>query len=95
LIYFNFYVFPDIILPEKRRLNFCDKVPPLPVHTKAPKSFKRIELMRGPELIHNELIHKQYGIVVSNLNYVLSDKVQAYLNSFVGTLWWTSKVRPF
>jgi len=55
--------FDHIILPEKRRLNFCDKVPPLPVHTKAPKSFKRIELMRGPELIHNELIHKQYGIV--------------------------------
>lgn len=31
---------------------------------------KRLTLMRGPELIHNQLIHKQYGIVVSFFLYL-------------------------
>lgn len=26
--------------------------------------FKMLDLMRGPELVHNKLIHKQFGIQV-------------------------------
>lgn len=61
-IIFLFYL--DIQLPEKVKLAFKDKVPQLPVAMKPPKSKKRLELMRGPEPIHNKLIHQQYGIMV-------------------------------
>jgi len=32
---------------------------------RAPKMQKRLRYMRGPEEIHNFLLHKQYGIIVS------------------------------
>jgi len=55
--------FSHIKLPEKPKLHFLEKVPQLIGSTKPPKMTKRLTLMRGPELIHNQLIHKQYGIV--------------------------------
>ena len=42
-----------------------EKVPQLPTNIKPPKMKKSLILMRGPELIHNRLIHGQYGIIVS------------------------------
>ena len=60
----------DIPLPEKPKLHFLDKVPQLSGSTKPPKMTKRLSLMRGPEPIHNQLIHKQYGIVVSFIFFV-------------------------
>lgn len=54
-----------IQLPEKPKLPYMDKVPTYASNLKPPKMAKRLTLMRGPELIHNEFIHKQYGIVVS------------------------------
>lgn len=54
-----------IQLPEKPKLTYMDKVPTYASNLKPPKMAKRLTLMRGPELIHNEFIHKQYGIVVS------------------------------
>lgn len=39
-----------------------DKVPQMPANLRPPKMQKRLKLMRGPELIHNFLLHKQYGI---------------------------------
>lgn len=39
-----------------------DKVPQMPPNLKPPKMQKKLKLMRGPELIHNFLLHKQYGI---------------------------------
>ncbi len=41
-----------------------DKVPTYAANLKPPKMSKRLTLMRGPEPIHNQLIHQQYGIVV-------------------------------
>lgn len=32
---------------------------------KTPRTHKHLDLLRGPEEIHNYLIHNQYGIVVS------------------------------
>lgn len=52
-----------ISLPEKPKLHFLEKVPQLSGSTKPPKMTKRLTLMRGPEQIHNQFIHKQYGIV--------------------------------
>lgn len=34
----------------------------MPANLRPPKMQKRLKLMRGPELIHNFLLHKQYGI---------------------------------
>lgn len=39
-----------------------DKVPQMPPNLRPPKMQKKLKLMRGPELIHNFLLHKQYGI---------------------------------
>nr|SVE76016.1 EOG090X0DE4 [Daphnia hispanica] len=50
-------------LPEKPKLTFLDKVPTYASNLRPPKMAKRLTLMRGPELVHNEFIHKQYGIV--------------------------------
>jgi hypothetical protein len=70
-----FYSFIDIQLPERPKLQFKDKVPTYPSNLKPPKMSKRLTFMRGPEPIHTEFIHKQYGIVVS-ISYlnVMNDK---------------------
>lgn len=40
-----------------------DKVPQYTANLRPPKMTKRLVLMRGPELVHNNLLHKQFGIV--------------------------------
>lgn len=40
-----------------------DKVPQYPPAMRPPKMQKKLKLMRGPETLHNFLIHKQYGIM--------------------------------
>nr|CAG4648878.1 EOG090X0DE4 [Polyphemus pediculus] len=57
--------FDHVILPEKRKLQFLDKVPQYPSGLRPPKMAKRLELIRGPESVHTEYIHKQYGIVAT------------------------------
>nr|CAG4649675.1 EOG090X0DE4 [Scapholeberis mucronata]SVE93876.1 EOG090X0DE4 [Scapholeberis mucronata] len=62
----NFAVPPSydhVRLPEKPKLTFMEKVPTYASNLKPPKMKKRLILMRGPENIHNQLIHEQYGIV--------------------------------
>lgn len=57
--------FDDVEFPtsDKRRLRILEKVPHPINPTRGPlKMPKRLIDMRGPELIHNKLIHKQYGI---------------------------------
>lgn len=53
----------DVENVDRPKLKFIEKVPQYPPNLKPPKMQKRLKLMRGPELIHNTLIHKQYGIV--------------------------------
>ncbi|XP_044265821.1 39S ribosomal protein L16, mitochondrial [Tribolium madens] len=55
--------YDHIQIPERPKLRFMDKVPFIPPGTKAPKMQKKLRLMRGPETVHNFLIHQQYGIV--------------------------------
>ncbi|CAG9828894.1 unnamed protein product [Diabrotica balteata] len=57
--------FDHIQLPEKPRLKFIDKVPQLPPSIRPPKMQKKLKLMRGPEKVHNFLLHKQYGIMAT------------------------------
>ena len=50
-------------MPEKAKLSYMEKVPTYPSNLRPPKMAKRLILMRGPEKVHNKLIHQQYGIV--------------------------------
>ncbi|XP_066252328.1 large ribosomal subunit protein uL16m [Euwallacea similis] len=55
--------YDHIELPEKPKLKFIDKLPTLPPNIRPPKMQKRLRYMRGPEDVHNFLLHKQYGIM--------------------------------
>jgi len=57
--------YKDVELPDKTKLRFVDKVPQFPVGVRPPKMQKHLDWMRGPELVHNKFIHKQYGIVAT------------------------------
>lgn len=57
--------FTDIEIPEKQKLPIMPRVPTYPPQIKPPKMVKNLKFMMGPEEIHNKLIHKQYGIIVS------------------------------
>ncbi|XP_022917435.1 large ribosomal subunit protein uL16m [Onthophagus taurus] len=55
----------DVVIPEKPKLRFFDKVPQYPASIKPPKMQKKLKLMRGPELVHNTFLYKQYGIIAT------------------------------
>lgn len=55
----------DIEYPERSRLKIVDRVPQYAPGLRPPKMQKRLRYMRGPEQVHNFLMYKQYGIVVS------------------------------
>ena len=56
-------------LPLSNELPEVKYVPDTPPnHTNYPNMSRRLLSTRGVELIHNQLIHKQYGIMVSELN---------------------------
>ncbi|KAL7033638.1 hypothetical protein ACKWTF_007655 [Chironomus riparius] len=47
---------------ERPKLRFFEKVPQYVANLKPPKMQKRLRYMRGPEEVHNFLLHEQYGI---------------------------------
>lgn len=53
----------DVEFTERPKLKIMEKVPQYPANMRPPKMQKRLILMRGPETVHNALLHKQYGIV--------------------------------
>ncbi|KAK9878656.1 hypothetical protein WA026_023107 [Henosepilachna vigintioctopunctata] len=55
--------FDHIEIPERPKLKFIDKVPQYPANVRPIKMQKKLRLMRGPELVHNTLQLKQYGIM--------------------------------
>ncbi|KAG7307194.1 hypothetical protein JYU34_007347 [Plutella xylostella] len=57
--------YDDIELPERKRLRVYEKVPQFPPNLKPPKMQKRLRYMRGPELLHNTLQLKQFGVVAT------------------------------
>lgn len=57
-------------MPERPKLHYIDRTPNYSnSQLRPPKMFKRLDLMRGPELVHNKLIHKQYGIQVKFITF--------------------------
>ncbi|XP_037093520.1 39S ribosomal protein L16, mitochondrial-like [Pollicipes pollicipes] len=55
--------YSDMKIPERPKLWMLPKVPQFPPGMRIPKSQKRLIDMRGPETVHNQLLHKQYGII--------------------------------
>ncbi|RZC37690.1 39S ribosomal protein L16, mitochondrial, partial [Asbolus verrucosus] len=55
--------YDHVEFPERAKLKFMDKVPFMQPGIRAPKMQKKLRLMRGPETVHNFLLHKQYGIM--------------------------------
>ncbi|XP_034251636.1 39S ribosomal protein L16, mitochondrial [Thrips palmi] len=54
--------YSDINLPEKPKLRVMMKVPHALPNQKHRKMKKSLHLIRGPEPVHNALLHEQYGI---------------------------------
>ncbi|XP_023306697.2 39S ribosomal protein L16, mitochondrial isoform X2 [Lucilia cuprina] len=50
---------------ERPKLKVLDRSPQYPPNLRPPKMQKKLKLMRGPELVHNTLLHKQYGIIAT------------------------------
>jgi len=55
--------FSDVEIPTKAKLPVLTKVPILPTNVRVTKMKKNLHFMRGPEEVHNALLHEQYGIV--------------------------------
>lgn len=55
----------DVEYPERNRLRVVLRVPQFLTIGKPYKMQKKLRLMRGPELFHNTLLHKQYGIIAT------------------------------
>ncbi|XP_034670686.1 39S ribosomal protein L16, mitochondrial isoform X1 [Drosophila subobscura] len=51
--------------PERPKLRIMERMPQLPPNLRPPKMQKRLRYMRGPELVHNSLLHKQYAIIAT------------------------------
>lgn len=66
-------------MPENPKPLQVPKVPVLPNGQKNIKMTRMINLMRYPEKVHNKLIHKQYGVVVSYIEYKFTYFVDADL----------------
>ncbi|XP_023211212.1 39S ribosomal protein L16, mitochondrial-like [Centruroides sculpturatus] len=73
----------DVELPEHRKLPLLDKVPPWLAYSKAVKMYKNLIDIRGPELIRNKLIYKQYGIIAlsgTNLKHGHLEMIRNIIN---------------
>ncbi|XP_035736339.1 39S ribosomal protein L16, mitochondrial-like [Vespa mandarinia] len=55
----------NVEYPEKNKLKIMEKVPQYPSSLRPFKMQKKLKLMRGPETVHNTLLHKQYGIIAT------------------------------
>ncbi|XP_043259978.1 39S ribosomal protein L16, mitochondrial [Colletes gigas] len=57
--------FNDVDYPSRHKLRIVTKVPIYPPTIHVFTMQKCLRLMRGPELLHNTLLHKQYGIIAT------------------------------
>ncbi|GAB6030015.1 mitochondrial ribosomal large subunit component [Chamberlinius hualienensis] len=63
--------FSGIEMPENRKLRPMLKTPLYPAGIRPPKMTKRLADIRGPELVHNNFIHGQFGLVAITGGYLL------------------------
>ncbi|XP_075220138.1 mitochondrial ribosomal protein L16 [Lycorma delicatula] len=55
--------YSGIEIPEKPRLTVVPRTPTYSANVRTPRMNKCLNYMRGPELIHDKLLHEQYGII--------------------------------
>jgi len=55
--------YEGVEFPERNKLRFIERSPIYPAGLRPPKMQKCLRFMRGPEEIHTDFIHKQYGII--------------------------------
>ncbi|KAK3912361.1 39S ribosomal protein L16, mitochondrial [Frankliniella fusca] len=55
--------YADIVIPERPKLPVLPRVPILPTNVRPHKMQKNLKFMRGPEEVHNALLHEQFGIM--------------------------------
>ncbi|XP_013106747.1 large ribosomal subunit protein uL16m [Stomoxys calcitrans] len=58
-------IYNDFEQVERPKLRVMERMPQYPPNLRPPKMQKKLKFMRGPELIHNKLLHKQYGIIAT------------------------------
>ncbi|XP_063238729.1 large ribosomal subunit protein uL16m [Bacillus rossius redtenbacheri] len=57
--------YDHVEFPERPRLKIVERMPQFPSNIRPPKMIKNLKFMRGPETLHNTLLHKQYGIIAT------------------------------
>ncbi|XP_073831346.1 mitochondrial ribosomal protein L16 [Musca autumnalis] len=57
--------YEDFEQVERPKLRIMERVPQYPPNLRPPKMQKKLRFMRGPELIHNTFLYKQYGIIAT------------------------------
>jgi len=78
----------DVEYPENRKLKFMEKVPIMPPGVRPISMEKKNVDMVGPELVHNKLIHKQYGIIALEggaLKYGHFEAIRTTINKNLNT----------
>ncbi|KDR21926.1 39S ribosomal protein L16, mitochondrial [Zootermopsis nevadensis] len=55
--------YDHVEFPERSKLRYMDKVPLIHGNMRPPKMTKSLKFMRGPETVHNFLLHQQFGII--------------------------------
>ncbi|RWS02588.1 39S ribosomal protein L16: mitochondrial-like isoform X1 [Dinothrombium tinctorium] len=59
--------YSHVKMPEESKLPVLDAVPQIPNNVTPIKRERQLADIRGPELVHNRLLYKQYGIIVRKL----------------------------
>lgn len=75
--------YDHVEFPERRKLPIMPKVPLIQAHERPIKMMKRLIDLRGPEPVHNKLIHKQYGLQAltpGNLRYGHFEMIRLTIN---------------
>ncbi|RWS22920.1 39S ribosomal protein L16-like isoform X2 [Leptotrombidium deliense] len=73
--------FDNVVVPENYKLPQLDPVPSPPNQTKVMKRPKKIEDIRGPELVHNRLLYKQYGIMALTGGFLFPSHINHIRNT--------------
>ncbi|XP_054717703.1 39S ribosomal protein L16, mitochondrial-like isoform X2 [Uloborus diversus] len=73
--------FEGIELPEQRKLPVIAKIPQYYINQKPPLLRKLHNDLRGPERIHNTLLHGQYGIIALSAGYLKYGSIEVIRNT--------------
>jgi len=73
--------YQEVEFPEKNKLKILPKVPTYPPGFRPPKCTKRLRDIRGPELVHTEFLHKQFGMVALYGGYLKHGHLEMIRNA--------------